>query len=273
MGILDELERMLAGLGYHVNVSAFLIVFGLALTRIATGVTLAPFLGQAVTSNIKIGLAVVMTAVLLPGLSNQQQSDISPLLFVALLIKEAMIGAVVGFLAQLIFYAVQMAGALIDTQRGMDQPGLFTPQLPGNVSALGQLQFQAAVVIFLFLNGHLIYLKTLGLSFERLPLFGFPRLAGPVSLAEQIGQISGQVFVIALQISAPVLVTLFLVDVVFGAIGKMASQINIQSDSMTVKSFVGLLILFLSIGFIFTRLEGVLSQMLWNIYTVLERMA
>ena len=274
MGIFDELQRMLSQLGYHVSISAFFAVFGLALARIATAISMAPFLGgQAVSNNIKMGISIVMTAILVPGLSGQQAAEISPVLFVALLVKEAMIGVIIGFLSQLILYAVQTAGALIDTQRGMDHPGLFAPQLPGHISALGQLQFQAALVIFLVMNGHLIFLRALARSFEQIPLMTFPQFAGPASLAEQFGRISGEVFVIALQLGAPVLITLFLVDVLFGAIGKVAAQVNVHQESMTVKAFVGLLILFLALGFIFARLESVLGQMLWNIYTVLARIA
>jgi len=166
-----------------------------------------------------------------------------------------------------------MAGAIIDTQRGMDNPGLFTPQLPGNASALGQLQFQAALVIFLILNGHLVFLGAVARSFQQLPLFAFPHLTGPISVAEEMGRISGQVFVIAFQLSSPVLVTLFLVDVLFGAIGKMASQINVYHESMAVKCFVGLLVFFLAIGFIFTRFQDALAQMLSNMYSMLSRIA
>src|SRR5689334_7142523 len=97
MGILDELQRMLAYLGYHVNLTAFLILFGLALARIASAVTLAPFLGNPTAFNIKVGLAVVITAVLLPGSSAMQQPDVSPALFIALLTKEAKIGMIIGF--------------------------------------------------------------------------------------------------------------------------------------------------------------------------------
>jgi flagellar biosynthesis protein FliR len=274
MGILEALQHVLGSVGIYTNVNSFLIVFGLALTRIVTAISLAPFLGgQAVAPNIKIGLAVLITALLLPDLSAQQTPVPHAPLFVALLVKEALIGVTIGFLTQLILYAVQTAGALIDTQRGMNQPELIAPQLPGHVSLVGQLQFQATLVIFLSMNGHLIFIRALARSFQRLPLFGFPQIVDPVSMALQVGQISGQVFVIALQLGGPVLITLFLVDVLFGIIGKMASQVNVYHESQPVKSLVGLIVLVLAIGFIFTRLEGVLSQMMWNIYVVVDQIA
>ena len=192
---------------------------------------------------------------------------------VALLVKEVKIGVTIGFLAQLMMYAVQTAGALIDVQRGMDQPGLHVPQLAGNVSAMGLFQFQLALVIFLFLNGHLIYIRALADSFNRIPLFGFPHLPNPASVAELIAQISGQLFVIALQLGGPVLLTLFLVDVIFGAIAKIAAQVNVHNESQPIKAFIGILVLIPSIAFIFGRAGDLLSQMIWNIYNVLARLA
>lgn len=274
MGLIDALQQIVRNLGYGGNVSDFLVIFGLALARVSSAVSLAPFLGgRAVASNIKIGLSVMVTALLMPGLARGQSPPGDALLVVALLVKEVMIGVTIGFLAQLMMYAVQTAGALIDVQRGMDQPGLHVPQLAGNVSAMGLFQFQLALVIFLFLNGHLIYIRALADSFNRIPLFGFPHLPNPASVAELIAQISGQLFVIALQLGGPVLLTLFLVDIIFGAIGKIAAQVNVHNESQPIKAFIGILVLIPSIAFIFGRAGDLLSQMIWNIYNVLARLA
>lgn len=276
MGLLDALQRILTNLGFHLDLAGFLVAFGLALARIGTAISLAPFFGgKAVATGIKLGIAVMVAAVLMPGLQfDAATTALSPVTFTALLVKEVVIGAVIGFLAQMIFYAVQMAGAMIDAGRGMDQPGLFAPQLQGNLSVLAQLKFQVAIVVFLFMNGHLIYLRALARSFQQLPLFTFPPMsAGSSGMAEQIARMSGQVFVIAIQISGPVLITLFLVDVCFGAIGRAASQIHLHQESQPVKSFFGLLVLTIAIGFIITRLQGVLGRIIANIYSALSGLA
>ena len=62
-------------------------------------------------------------------------------------------------------------------------------------------------------------------------------------MAELIAQISGQLFVIALQLGGPVLLTLFLVDIIFGAIGKIAAQVNVHNESQPIKAFIGILVL------------------------------
>jgi flagellar biosynthetic protein FliR len=274
MGLFGTLKGVIESLGYGADVDAFLVVFGLAFARIATAVSLSPFLGgRAAPNTVKTGLSMMVTLLLMPGLkAGAPQGGPSTLLFFALLLKELTIGLTIGVLSQLIFYAVQMAGALVDTARGMDQPGLSTPQLQSNVSVLAQLKFQMALVLFLTVNGHLIYIRSLALSFEQIPLRGFAHFEA-VAGADRAAALSGQIFVVAMQLAAPVLVALFLVDACFAALAKVAPQMNVYVESQPMKAFVGLAVLLLAIGLIVTRLPGVLSGFLWDVYKLVAGLA
>jgi flagellar biosynthetic protein FliR len=268
MDLLGALKGIVGSLGYGADVNAFLAVFGLALARIATAVSLAPFLGgRAVSGTAKIGLSAMLTLLLMPGLAAGAR-DVAPgpLLFFALLLKEVAVGLTIGILSQLIFNGVQMAGALVDTARGMDQPGLFTPQLESNASALAQLKVQMALVLFLAVDGHLIFIRSLAASFERIPLRGFAHFDGAGG-AEHAAALSARVISIAFQLAAPVLVALFLVDVCFAALAKVAPQMNVHVESQPVKSMVGLAVFVLALGAVVIRLQTVLGGFLWDVFS------
>src|SRR5262245_43408666 len=101
MGFLNALQHLVDTLGFRGNISEFLVVFGLALARIVSAITLAPFLGgQAVAGNIKIGISVVITSLLMPALARGQAAPGDPVLVIALLAKEVMVGVTMGFLVQ-----------------------------------------------------------------------------------------------------------------------------------------------------------------------------
>jgi flagellar biosynthetic protein FliR len=274
MDLFATLRGIVSSLGYGGDISAFLVVFGLALARIATAVSLAPFLGgKALSGQAKMGLAAMLTLLLMPGLAGGVRDlEMGPLLFLALLLKEGAIGLTIGILSQLIFNGIQMAGALVDTARGMDQPGLFTPQLESNASALAQLKVQLALVLFLAVNGHLIFIRSLAASFERIPLRGFAHFDGGGG-ADRAAALSAQVFSIALQLAAPVLVALFLVDICFAALAKVAPQMNVHVESQPVKSMVGLAVFVLALGAIVIRLQGVLSGFLWDVFSFVAGLA
>jgi flagellar biosynthetic protein FliR len=274
MDLFGTLKGVIESLGYGSDLSAFLVVFGLSMARIAPALSMSPFLGgRAVASPVKLGLAMMLTLLILPGLkAGAPQDAISPLLFVALLLKESAVGLTIGVLSQLIFFAVQMAGALADTARGMDQPGLTTPQLQSNVSVLAQLKFQMALLLFLTVNGHLIYIRSLALSFERIPLRSFVHFES-ATVADRVVALSSTVFAVALQLAAPVMVALFLVDVSFAALARVAPQMNVNLESQPVKAFAGLAVLLLAIGLIATQLEGVLSKFLWDVFQLVAGLA
>ena len=70
MEILLALQSILASLGVHTDIQSFLMLFFLIFTRIAAALNLTPFLGgQALPGQIKVGLAVMIAALLFPGLN------------------------------------------------------------------------------------------------------------------------------------------------------------------------------------------------------------
>ncbi len=276
MELLQTLERVLANLGIRTDITVFFAMFGLVVARLATAISLSPFLGgMSVPARVKVGLAVLVATLLYPGIAAREAGqEVASLLFVALLVKEVMIGATIGFVSQLVFFAVQMAGTVIDTQRGMNQITYLAPQLQGHTSAIGILKLQAALVVFFILGGHLLFLRALSDSYEMVPVASFPQFqSGLLRLMEQAARLTAETLVIALQLSAPVLVALFLVDVAFGAIGKVTPQLNVHNESQPVKSLVGLALVFLTVALILDRLKVYLAEMIQNVYSVMKTFA
>jgi flagellar biosynthetic protein FliR len=272
MDLLPTAERILAVAGIHIPLQAFLALFFLAMARLVTAIYFVPFFGgQAVPSRVRIGLAVILAAVLAPNLSRTAAADLNAVLLVALLAKEIMIGALLGIACQFVFYGIQMAGILIDTQRGMNQLTFFAPQLSGPASVLGQLKLQTAIVLFLILDGHLQYLRALDASFREVPVLAFPAIPpGATALLETAARLSGNALLIGLQLAAPVLIALFLIDIAFGMLNRVASQINVHQESQPVKAMAGLGVLLLASGFLLSRMTAILGDMMNSVTAMLH---
>jgi flagellar biosynthesis protein FliR len=134
------------------------------------------------------------------------------------------------------------------------------PQLPGHVSALGNLKLQAAIGIFLAIGGHLSFLRALATSFAVVPILGMPHFhPGIPAIADSAARITGTAILVGAQLSAPVILAIFLVDVSFGCIGKVASQIRINNDSNTAKGWLGLAVFFVAAAFLLDLLPGVFA--------------
>jgi len=265
MEILHALQSILASLGVHTDIQSFLMLFFLIFTRIAAALNLTPFLGgQALPGQIKVGLAVMIAALLFPGLNKTAGAMPDNFFFYCgLLGKEFLVGMIIGFISQMVFFGVQIAGTIIDTQRGLNQITYLAPELPGNVSATGNLQIQASIALFLVLGGHLFFIRSLGFSFLMIPPIQLPHMTpGWEALAEEFTRISASSIRIGVQLCAPVVLTIFLVDVSFGSIQKVASSLKISNDTNTAKSWIGLAVFCLSAPFFFEHLLRYLASMI-----------
>jgi flagellar biosynthetic protein FliR len=263
--MLPALQSILSGLGVHANVESFLMLFFLIFARIVAALNLTPFLGgKALPSQVKVGLSAAIAMLLYPSLSNSSGPMPDNFFFYcALLAKEYIVGMMIGFISQMVFFGVQIAGIIMDTQRGLNQISYLAPELPGNVSATGNLQIQASIVLFLVLGGHLLFLRSLGLSFQVIPPVQLPHMTpGWEALAEEFTRISASALRIGAQLCAPVVLTIFLIDVSFGSVQKVASSLKISNDTNTAKSWIGLAVFCLSAPFFFEQLQRYLASMI-----------
>lgn len=273
MGAFSAMQSILVALGIHDSAQSFLMLFFLIFTRIVSTLTLTPFLGgNSLPGQIKVGLSAMVALLLFPGVSHSAGPlPQNSLFYWALLGKEFVVGMTLGFIAQMVFFGVQTAGTIIDTQRGLNQITYLAPELPGNVSALGNLQVQASIVLFLALDGHLFFLRALAASFTTIPPVAMPHMsAGWEALAEEFTRISASALRIGAQLAAPVVLTIFLVDVSFGSVQKVASSLKIGNDTHTAKSWIGLAVFCLSAPFFFDRLQQYLVSMIPMIYHAVE---
>jgi len=272
--MLNALQHIFNDAGLHGDLPQFAALFGLLFARISFAIGISPFLGgKGASGRIKVGLAVVISALLFENVVPNPATELTTFKFMCLLIKEAVVGATLGLFTQVVFHSIQMAGAAIDYARGMSQATLFAPQLETNTSLLGHLQFQASLALFLLLNGHLLFLRALGQSFYSVPILSFPAFSGGlVAATDQIARYTAGSLLIAVQLSAPALLALFLVDVSFGMLGRVASGLNVHNESQPVKAMVGLAMVLLALAYIFSRMPGYFAELIQQVNQLMQHL-
>ena len=99
----------------------------------------------------------------------------------------------------------------------------FADPLTGNQTGVTAFfLWMVSLLVFLSLDGHLYMIKGFAASFDLVPPGGL--FIGPVVL-RQILYLASQMFVLALQIAAPVMVALFMVEVALGLMARTSPQI------------------------------------------------
>lgn len=173
----------------------------------------------------------------------QPQIDFHLWYLVLLILKEFTVGAVIGFTCNAVFWGARFAGGLVDFNIGFQASMVFASQESPTV--FGELYEMMVLMIFIGINGHHLMLEGLFLSFRSVPLTTFAITGSAFQLL--IGLITN-VTIIALKLSAPVLIAEFLTNLALALLARIAPQTNIFMMSFQVKIVVGLLVVFTTIS-------------------------
>lgn len=216
-------------------------IFLLVLARVAAVIGVAPVFGtRSIPNQVKVGLAVVLTVLLVPmqtGEATVLSDWISMMLAVT---GEVLVGLLMGFAGVLVFSAVQIASRVVGIQIGLGMPSTMDPFWTESGSFLDTFYGMMAIIIFLGIGGHHIIITALARSFELVPLatYGLKAVTGDHLLA-----LSAAAFNTAIQLSIAAVGTMLLADIAMGLVVRTMPQLNIFSVGMSVKTSLGLLIL------------------------------
>ena len=175
-----------------------------------------------------------------------------------MLLGELILGLVLGLLVRFLFAAIQTGGQLAGFQMGFSMINVMDPISGTSESVTAHFLYMTSLLTFLCLNGHLYLLKGLAQSFELVPpgsLFISPQLV------QNIITFSGQIFILAIKIAAPIITAIFLVDLALALISRAAPQMNVLFVGFPIKICVG----FLFLGLLFEIMNMEIANFIRNI--------
>ncbi|MFS0727856.1 flagellar biosynthetic protein FliR [Paenibacillus sp. 1P07SE] len=245
-------------------------IFLLIFCRITSFFVVAPiFSTRGVPAAAKIGLGffVSLMVFLAVGLDQTPVLDAG---YVLTVIREILIGLLLGFVAYLFFTIIQTAGSFIDLQMGFGMANVIDPMTGVSTPMLGNFKFMLLILVFLSMNGHHHLLMAIMQSYEWIPLGNelFMRISqGNVSTF--LVETFAYTFILSLQMSAPLVVAMFLTDVGLGFLARTAPQFNVFVIGIPLKILVGFLILAMLMpgivtlfGYIFEEMFKAMEQLL-----------
>lgn len=249
-------------LANHDEIKHFVWAVALVQARLLPLFVLLPFTNRSVMpamlrNVIALALGVIVAPMLVPEM---RTAEFGGAAVVVLLVKEAILGFMLGFLAALPFWAVEAAGFIIDNQRGASMAATVNPLTGHDTSPLGIL-FNQAFMAFFFVVGGLVVL--LGMVYDSYvlwhPLHFWPTLAAD-SAAIFIAQLN-RLVTIALLLAAPVLIVMFMAEIGLALISRFAPQLQVFFLAMPIKSAAGMLVLVLYAGLLFDYSRPYLDEM------------
>lgn len=213
-----------------------------ALLRIGGFFVAAPFWGhRTIPRAVKVPIALILAfsvAPLLPGMAAVNPDSLWTAGGWA--VREVVTGGLIGFGFATIFWAVRMAGDLVGLQMGFAIVNVIDPNQTEQVSLIGEFKYILATLILFAIDGHHLMIAALVDSYRLIPL-GLASFNDTAFNA--VIRLTATVFVTAVKVGAPVMITLLLTDVALGIVARTVPQMNIFIVGFPVKIGIGFLIL------------------------------
>lgn len=222
--------------------------FLIILTRVSCFVYAAPFYSTSNTpQRIKVGLSVFISILVYRFVTPHMELEYSTLIGYAIIVfKEACLGILIGFSANMIMAVVQFAGSLMDMDIGLSMVNMFDPVSRQQVGFTGAF-YQYGVLLILMISGmHYYILRALIASFDLIPVgrvhFNLDSLMGTML------KIFNDIMMLGFRIFLPIFAAMLLLNAVLGILAKVAPQMNMFTVGIQIKILVGLSILFVTVG-------------------------
>lgn len=222
--------------------NSILITFILIFARISSFMVTSPgFSLKQAPIVLKVGLSFFLS-VIVYSMIPEKVGAANLIIFSFLVIKEILVGIALGFVVQLIFSSIEMAGQLIDFQVGFSMGSVYDPSVGIQASNYGRLYYWIALVLFFLSDMHHIVLQNLINSFQMVPLNEAGFIGNTV---EGIIRLFIEMFQVSFMLAAPVVLVAFVTDCVLGIVSRSVPQINVLMLGMPMKILVSFIFILL----------------------------
>lgn len=242
------------------QIDAWIAFYAYPLARILALISVAPLWSTAGIprrTRLVLGLAITIAlAPVLPPMPSVQPASLSGLW---LLMQQVLIGIAMGFVARVIFSAIDMAGTFIGFQMGLGFATFYDPLQGAQTPVVSEFIGLIALLLFMALDGHLLYVSTLAQSFHAIPVSA--EALSPGSW-RNISEMAGKIFSAGLLLSLPIVVAMMVTNLALGVLTRAAPQLNLFALGFPLTLMGGFLMLALSMNYLAIPFQAIFNDAL-----------
>jgi len=234
--------------------------FVLCLVRVGSMLgTIPVFSGGQVPMQMRVGIAFLFSMVAFPVVrSYLPAAEMPPLSLLTLALSEAALGMMVGFLGQLAFMAAEFGGSIIGYQMGFAAANVFDPANQRQIALISQFQSVFAILLFLALDVHHLFLEAIVASFRMLQPGSLNLAGGAVPMLMEVANHS---LVLAIRLGAPILALLILSNLALGLMARVFPQLNVFLLSYPINIGVSFIVMGLTMSLVAALLQQEFSAL------------
>jgi flagellar biosynthesis protein FliR len=226
--------------------------------RISAMMMAAPVFGaRMLPVRIRIIMAMSISILTVPLLPPVPVVDPISFSAVGILFQQILIGIATGFIIQMVFQSLVIAGEAIANGMGLGFARMVDPANGVQVPVISQFFVVLATLLFVILNGHLLLIQLIVRSFEVLPIaetgLSLPAIKAVVNWGSQM-------FIGGLMIGLPAVTALLVVNIAMGVITRAAPQLNIFAVGFPLMILLGFIFLSATLPSVFAQFTRFLME-------------
>jgi flagellar biosynthetic protein FliR len=236
------------------QIDAWIVAFAYPLVRILSFVAAAPLWSTAgIPRRTRLILGICVTIALAPALPAMPTVAPGSLTGLWIMVQQMLIGIGMGFAARIVFSAVDMAGEFIGAQMGLGFATAYDPLSSAQTPVIAEFLSLLGLLLFLSLNGHLIYIATLAQSFYAIPVSATP--LGAASWLNLV-ELGSKIFSAGLLLALPVVIALMITNIALAVLTRAAPQLNIFALGFPLTLTGGFVALAISMNYLAVPLQA-----------------
>lgn len=206
----------------------------LFLTRVMALVATSPFFGTASPWDAyKILFGVTTTFVMIPAMGDAAWHGPSlGFALVPLIVREFIVGALLGWIVTAAFSSVRLAGELVTSEMGLNLASILDPVMGTHSPIVTTLYQTLAGLIFTGIGAHRWVIAGLARSFHTIPVGTFEVGSNAI---EGVLLIISRFLEAGLILAAPVMVAMFIITILLGVISRAVPQLNILDTGYALR--------------------------------------
>ncbi len=192
--------------------------------------------------------------------------------YVYLLLKEFVVGYVLGLIANLFMYVVSFASAQIDMQMGTSMSQVYDPGSNVSMSVTGNFYNTMFIFIFFTTNAHLTLIRLFMDSSQILP-YGSMTVIIDSRTSEVVLDLFCQCTTLGLKMAIPIIFMELLIEFAIGALMKAVPQINVFILNIQIKLIMGMVYILILMSPMTDFFEDIIQEMFNGMYRAINVMA
>lgn len=234
----------------------------LILCRILSFIAVSPvFSEKSFPNSAKVGLGAALTIFAWPAATGFHNA-VPYVAFAFLVVKEVIFGLAMGYISQLVFNSIAIAGSLIDFQIGFSSAQLYDPNFQAPMSQFGRVYYWLGISVFFITGLYRLLIHGILLSFKVVPLGGININGATI---DGVAHLFANAFAMGISLAAPLVVALITIDIMMGFISRTVPQLNVLMMSMPVKQVLGFFITLVLLPTIISVLQEYLPNSITNL--------